>query len=527
MSVIFASNTIIDTDTSNSTIDVIIIAGQSNAVGQALVSSASMEYLAYLEEFEEVLFTYRHVRRTTQEILADGDWGPLRPYEVNESMKFGFELSAIREIKQSCSIKNLAVIKFASGGSELATEWDPNADVLYDDFIDYLSIRIDELQESYSKVNILGMLWFQGEKDRQSDENTINYGNNFVNFVTAIRTDLTAPNMSTVAGQIHSADSTNNTENTLILNDQLSNLANTNPLFATTISNDDLPLEDNVHYTGDGYMLLGIRMANAFIESGFCNNAIGINAKVFLQGPYNIDSNIMMDDLRRNLLIPIDEPYSNMAVFERNGDEATSMEVLAEDGFKAIVDWVLIELRSKEDPTIIVSSHAALLQKDGQVVDVDGESNLCFDLAFDEYYLAIRHRNHLAVMSASPILFTFENIIDFTNPQTATFGLNAQVNMGNAMALWAGNAIQDNQLIFQGNNNDSNGVFFQIQEDLSNGTNSTSFISNGYFLSDTNMDGKTIYQGSQNDPNSIFFNVLSHPQNNNFTTNFTIFEQLP
>ena len=66
----------------------------------------------------------------------------------------------------------------------------------------------------------------------------------------------------------------------------------------------------------------------------------------------------------------------------------------------AIVDWVVLEVRSPNDPSLVISSRAALLQSDGNIVDLDGKSNVQMTgIASGNYYVAVRHRNHLGTMT--------------------------------------------------------------------------------------------------------------------------------
>ena len=81
-------------------------------------------------------------------------------------------------------------------------------------------------------------------------------------------------------------------------------------------------------------------------------------------------------------------------------------DVLSATGPDAIVDWVVVELRDKNDNTSILHSRAALLQADGDVVDVDGFSPVSISAPSDSYHIAVLHRNHLGVMSAAPIALT-------------------------------------------------------------------------------------------------------------------------
>jgi hypothetical protein len=96
-----------------------------------------------------------------------------------------------------------------------------------------------------------------------------------------------------------------------------------------------------------------------------------------------------------------------------------------------VVDWVLIELRS--DLTTIVSKRAGLLLSDGSVVDVDGSGPVKFKgITPGNYYVVIRHRNHLAIMSANPVSLNSMNslLYDFSSVQTQVYGINPQNDLG-------------------------------------------------------------------------------------------------
>lgn len=131
------------------------------------------------------------------------------------------------------------------------------------------------------------------------------------------------------------------------------------------------------------------------------NSCVTIAIKVFLQGAYQ--TGLMQDALRSNTLLPTIEPYGT------GNNEAITSALLAPASTPNddIVDWLLVELRDKNDATSIVSKRAALLQRDGDVVDVDGVSAVHFpDVPPDDYYVAIKHRNHLGVMTNSAIALT-------------------------------------------------------------------------------------------------------------------------
>jgi hypothetical protein len=72
-----------------------------------------------------------------------------------------------------------------------------------------------------------------------------------------------------------------------------------------------------------------------------------------------------------------------------------------------MVDWVLVEIRdaqnsSQATPSTKVGTRAAILLNNGQITDVNG-GNLKLNISYDHHaYIVIYHRNHIAIMSASP-----------------------------------------------------------------------------------------------------------------------------
>jgi hypothetical protein len=159
----------------------------------------------------------------------------------------------------------------------------------------------------------------------------------------------------------------------------------------------------------------------------------------------------MRDILRTTLDMPLTEPYTGLGYTHiGGGGESTDQSVFDISGPDAIVDWVFLELRDKTDFTTIVATRSALLQRDGDVVDIDGVSPVSFALVeAGEYYLVIKHRNHLGVMSASAIAFSgTTTIVDFTSDLNQTFGgINGTVDLGTGkFALYSGDFNRNGQV---------------------------------------------------------------------------------
>jgi len=133
------------------------------------------------------------------------------------------------------------------------------------------------------------------------------------------------------------------------------------------------------------------QMGAALVEvTDYCH--IEISIRSYLEGIY--EQNLMKDTYRALDLIPSQDPYGN------NYTITNPQIVLADQGNDSIVDWVEIIVRQPTDPPSIISKHSGLLQKDGDIVDVDGISPISIsNLTTGSYYIGIKHRNHLEVMT--------------------------------------------------------------------------------------------------------------------------------
>jgi hypothetical protein len=277
---------------------------------------------------------------------------------------------------------------------------------------------------------------------------------------------------------------------------------------------------------GDGF---DVDQATAFLDPNQIVD-LRMNIKVLLQGPIinPINTGLMNDDLRISGYIPLTSPYPDMRVINASvlNNGGTSGTGLTSND---IVDWVWIEIRSAMDDTFIVDDKSALLQRDGDVVDINGLSNIYLEGLTDSYYVVIRHRNHLSIMTQNPIALSVSPTnIDLTNSANDTFGSNAQITLQSGVkALWAGNVNGDDVIQYSGTNPDSPSILSEVLNDSGNTLNFPTFIVTGYKVQDVDMDGNTQYTGTAPDTTILLQNVLSHPENTlNFST-YPIKEQLP
>lgn len=185
-------------------------------------------------------------------------------------------------------------------------------------------------------------------------------------------------------------------------------------------------------------------------------------------------------------------------------------------GSNAIVDWVVVELREAGTPAHVVASCAALVQRDGDVVALDGTSPVSMEVAPGNYHVAIRHRNHLGAMTANALaLGGTATSVDLTTAVLATFGTDAQRSIGGINVLWNGDVTFNHQLRYTGTGNDRDPILVRV-----GGTTPNNALS-GYYPEDTNLDGLVKYTGSGNDRDRILVGVGGASPNNTRT------EQLP
>ncbi|MEM9991789.1 MAG: hypothetical protein AAF738_08495, partial [Bacteroidota bacterium] len=168
----------------------------------------------------------------------------------------------------------------------------------------------------------------------------------------------------------------------------------------STQFNDASYYENNVYRFSDhDPLIIGLDLKTNF-------TGVRVAPKVNLQGPWTGTS--MSTNLATGLL-PSTEPYTALGYsFLGGGGEQVAPTVLAQTGNDSIVDWVIVELRANTSPNTVLASRAALLQKDGDVVDVDGNSAVGMSgttsINSGMYHVAIKHRNHLGTMTALPVM---------------------------------------------------------------------------------------------------------------------------
>jgi hypothetical protein len=167
---------------------------------------------------------------------------------------------------------------------------------------------------------------------------------------------------------------------------------------------------------GYGYFIPATNLADSSSNyGGACTQAVApsaptLSVKAILSGAYNIPSGLMRTSLRSGNLIPTTATFP--ASFGYAGTESSNSIP------STVVDWVMIEVRDTAGANVVMKK-AALLNNNGDLYDPLGNStNIPLTgLPTGSYKVLLRHRNHLAISTITPITITAGSItlIDFIN----------------------------------------------------------------------------------------------------------------
>ena len=265
------------------TIDVYIVAGQSNADGRGDVSDLSPAQMASLEN--DTIISYlnpgsereRAVPTSNPNDLDVGTNGftPLviGGFSVDGTSArqltptFGPELSFGATIAEATGSNNqIAIIKVSRGGTNLRNDWRAGASVdtgpdepvgfLYRALLEYVAASLAELEADGSTAIVRGFVWHQGESD---SNNVSTYTDNFIALVEGVRAEFGA-DIPFVLGEL-----SRTRPNSVNFNNNLPNVAASAPGISF-VSSEGLttPASDTTHFDAEGQIELGQRYAAEF-----------------------------------------------------------------------------------------------------------------------------------------------------------------------------------------------------------------------------------------------------------------------
>lgn len=176
-----------------------LLAGQSNMDGRGKTADLKGRLARYAKPLDKVLIRYSsggHKRKLRE---SDG-LIPLQPGCNENPAQFGPELSFGHAIAAARPQQNILLIKVSEGGTSLRNDWNPTKEKsLYHRLIHLTGETRDHLAEQKATCEIAGMIWHQGESDASHADQ---YAERLTTFITHLRTDLEAPQLPFVIGEI-------------------------------------------------------------------------------------------------------------------------------------------------------------------------------------------------------------------------------------------------------------------------------------------------------------------------------------
>lgn len=263
------------------------------------------------------------------------------------------------------------------------------------------------------------------------------------------------------------------------------------------------------------------------------NRFVLVSPKAFLQGAFNSGTGLMNDALRStdvtqtpgnastNNLIPTSDPYrtsplsTNFTHVNNLVAESINSSVLNHlaNPSDHIVDWVFLELRNTSTSgNTVLQTRSALIQRDGDIVDVDGVSPIYFkNVDAGNFSVGIRHRNHIGIYtnpaSFTPSLSLASSTLNLTTISSASLmgvANSGYFNDGSRNMLFAGNSSQNTRVSYSGSGNDASYILSSILS-----SNASGSLNNIYSVGDVNFNRRVTYSGSGNDASYILSTPLT------------------
>ncbi len=250
-----------------------------------------------------------------------------------------------------------------------------------------------------------------------------------------------------------------------------------------------------------------------------------LNAKVCLEGAVNTSPTVpgsleMVSTLNSSGTLPYATPYTSAPWFHYSASDIALGPSIYEDGdldldpLTGWVDWVLVEVYSLNGG--FVDAQSALLYWDGRLFNTSGLQGLFFSaLLPGDYYINIKHRNHLAIANLTAVSLDAENLVldlDFTDPLNTTTTPTLQQPIGTYQCMLAGDVDSDDDIDLD----DLDFLNTQVDLIFPLAVDGTSL--NGYFLTDTNFDGIITKVLAASTPDHLLINpnvgsitVVHHP----------------
>ena len=263
------------------TYDLVILAGQSNAVG----FDARPTELPKDSSDQKVLLWWKtgDPPPDTHDSSSNA-WLPLAPQPLGKPAPkksaprqygnfaqpeggFGPEIGFARHLVKIDPDRKLAILKVAFSGTSIPQDWDPtNRDQKDSCYAALLAEFQRATQAAKTKDIVLrpaAFLWVQGESDANA-KNAPQYAKNLTALLTSLRTDLKAPKLPAIIAVNTRFGAGKNTFMPAIVDAQ-KQVSQNDPL-TTYLDTSSAPTANPAHFNTKGTLQVGQQFAKTFLE---------------------------------------------------------------------------------------------------------------------------------------------------------------------------------------------------------------------------------------------------------------------
>lgn len=234
--------------------DMIICAGQSNALGYLTTPS---ELPSYLVNPDWNVKIWDNIHGGWMKMIPGTNTGtPANPNNFGPESEFAYRWTLDNPGK------TLYVVKSVKGSTPLnpdpGLDWAPSSHELFDDCANASEDAQDALVNAGFVPRVRAILWMQGEQDATNLTYANNYQANLAALFTAMRDEWADDLTSIIVGRL-SSNQTGLTYRATVRTAQT--LATMGDLNSFLIDTDSYPLRvDNLHFTGAGQIMMGADM---------------------------------------------------------------------------------------------------------------------------------------------------------------------------------------------------------------------------------------------------------------------------
>lgn len=232
--------------------DVLLVAGQSNAIINGLLDTDVPSYLQTPDPGIQIFNGSSFVE------LVNGTNNSVLCINGTSNQNWGPEAQFSYLYRQTFPGNTLRIIKFAQAATQLAinsggTDWNPaSSGKLFDAMTAYVTAGMSALSGVSPPPFARWLIWMQGEQDSLDNTEANAYGANLAAFISAVQSRWGTSQMNVIIGRI-----SNSSVYTFGAAVRAAQVAAAGPTVSWVNTDNYSRQSDNVHYTGAGAVSFG------------------------------------------------------------------------------------------------------------------------------------------------------------------------------------------------------------------------------------------------------------------------------